>query len=202
MSTVLETIKNFDVMDWLATGGIGLILTSVVTIIVMLIKQSITSNSDITTRKVLSESTMTQLVGVGTDVKTLLTSASALADNITVLAKSIEPLTDMLNTVIAANQRSNTNLAEFVLECFNVSNLSDEKKAGLKTLFDKTFFTDNEQLIETLTTAKNNSDKALIAANTLIEQLRATIAKRDEELAQKTTELKIATSPVQKSRRI
>ena len=202
MSTVLETIKNFDVMDWLATGGIGLILTSVVTIIVMLIKQSITSNSDITTRKVLSESTMTQLVGVGTDVKTLLTSASALADNITVLAKSIEPLTDMLNTVIAANQRSNTNLAEFVLECFNVSNLSDEKKAGLKTLFDKTFFTDNEQLIETLTTAKNNSDKALIAANTLIEQLQATIAKRDEELAQKTTELKIATSPVQKSRRI
>lgn len=202
MSTVLETIKNFDIMDWLATGGIGLILTSVVTIIVMLIKQSITSNSDITTRKVLSESTMTQLVGVGTDVKTLLTSASALADNITVLAKSIEPLTDMLNTVIAANQRSNTNLAEFVLECFNVSNLSDEKKAGLKTLFDKTFFTDNEQLIETLTTAKNNSDKALIAANTLIEQLQATIAKRDEELAQKTTELKIATSPVQKSRRI
>lgn len=202
MSTVLETIKNFDVMDWLATGGIGLILTSVVTILVMLIKQRITSNSDITTRKVLSESTMTQLVGVGTDVKTLLTSASALADNITVLAKSIEPLTDMLNTVIAANQRSNTNLAAFVLECFNVSNLSDEKKAGLKTLFDKTFFTDNEQLIETLTTAKNNSDKALIAANTLIEQLQATIAKRDEELAQKTTELKIATSPVQKSRRI
>lgn len=202
MSAVLETIKNFDVMDWLATGGIGLILTSVVTIIVMLIKQSITSNSDITMRKVLSESTMTQLVGVGTDVKTLLTSASALADNITVLAKSIEPLTDMLNTVIAANQRSNVNLAEFVLECFNVSNLSDEKKAGLKTLFDKTFFTDNEQLIETLTTAKNNSDKALIAANTLIEQLQATIAKRDEELAQKTTELKIATSPVQKSRRI
>ena len=89
-----------------------------------------------------------------------------------------------------------------MLECFNVSNLSDEKKAGLKTLFDKTFFTDNEQLIETLTTAKNNSDKALIAANTLIEQLQATIAKRDEELAQKTTELKIATSPVQKSRRI
>lgn len=202
MSTVLETIKNFDVMDWLATGGIGLILTSVVTILVMLIKQRITSNSDITTRKVLSESTMAQLVGVGTDVKTLLTSASALADNITVLAKSIEPLTDILNTVIAANQRSNTNLAAFVLECFNVSNLSDEKKAGLKTLFDKTFFTDNEQLIETLTTAKNNSDKALIAANTLIEQLQATIAKRDEELAQKTTELKIATSPVQKSRRI
>lgn len=202
MSTILETIKNFDVMDWLATGGIGLILTSVVTILVMIIKQSITSNSDITTRKVLSESTMAQLVGVGTDVKTLLTSASALADNITVLAKSIEPLTDMLNTVIAANQRSNTNLATFVLECFNVSNLSDEKKAGLKTLFDKTFFTDNEQLIETLTAAKNNSDKALIAANTLITQLQAAVAKRDEELAQKTTELKIATSPVQKSRRI
>lgn len=202
MSTILEIIKGFDVMDWLATGGVGLILTSVVTIIVMLIKQGITHKSDITTRKVLSESTMTQLVGVGTDVKTLLNSASALADNITTLTKSIEPITDMLNTVIAANQRSNVNLATFVLECFNVSNLSDEKKAGLKTLFDKTFFTDNEQLIETLTTAKNNSDKALTAANALIEQLQATLAKRDEELAQKTTELKVAASPVQKSRRM
>lgn len=202
MSTILEIIKGFDVMDWLATGGVGLILTSVVTILVMLIKQGITHKSDITTRKVLSESTMTQLVGVGTDVKTLLTSASALADNITTLTKSIEPIMDMLNTVIAANQRSNVNLATFVLECFNVSNLSDEKKAGLKTLFDKTFFTDNEQLIETLTTAKNNSDKALTAANALIEQLQATLAKRDEELAQKTTELKVAASPVQKSRRM
>jgi hypothetical protein len=202
MSTILEIIKSFDVMDWLATGGIGLILTSVVTILVMLIKQGITHESDITTRKVLSESTMTQLVGVGTDVKTLLTSTSSLADNIVALSKSIESSMDMLNTVIAANQRSNVNLATFVLECFNVSNLSDEKKAGLKTLFDKTFFTDNEQLIETLTTAKNNSDKALIAANALIEQLQAALAKRDEELAQKTTELKVATSPVQKSRRM
>lgn len=202
MSTILEIIKGFDVMDWLATGGVGLILTSVVTILVMLIKQGITHKSDITTRKVLSESTMTQLVGVGTDVKTLLTSASSLADNIVTLGKSIEPLMDMLNTVTAANQRSNVNLATFVLECFNVSNLSDEKKAGLKTLFDKTFFTDNEQLIETLTTAKNNSDKALTAANALIEQLQATLAKRDEELAQKTTELKVAASPVQKSRRM
>lgn len=202
MSTILEIIKGFDVMDWLATGGVGLILTSVVTIIVMLIKQGITHKSDITTRKVLSESTMTQLVGVGTDVKTLLTSASSLADNIVALSKSIEPLMDMLNTVIAANQRSNVNLATFVLECFNVSNLSDEKKAGLKTLFDKTFFTDNEQLIETLTAAKNNSDKALTAANALIEQLQATLAKRDEELAQKTTELRVAASPVQKSRRM
>lgn len=202
MSTILEIIKGFDIMDWLATGGIGLILTSVVTILVMLIKQGITHKSDITTRKVLSESTMTQLVGVGTDVKTLLTSASSLADNIVALSKSIEPLMDMLNTVIAANQRSNVNLATFVLECFNVSNLSDEKKAGLKTLFDKTFFTDNEQLIETLTAAKNNSDKALTAANALIDQLQATLAKRDEELAQKTTELKVAVSPVQKSRRM
>lgn len=202
MSTILEIIKSFDVMDWLATGGIGLILTSVVTILVMLIKQGITHESDITTRKVLSESTMTQLVGVGTDVKTLLTSTSSLADNIVVLSKSIEPLMDMLNTVIAANQRSNVNLATFVLECFNVSNLSDEKKAGLKTLFDKTFFTDNEQLIETLTAAKNNSDKALTAANALIEQLQATLVKRDEELAQKTTELKVAASPAQKSRRM
>lgn len=202
MSTILEIIKGFDVMDWLATGGVGLILTSVVTILVMLIKQGITHKSDITTRKVLSESTMTQLVGVGTDVKTLLTSASSLADNIVALSKSIEPIMDMLNTVIAANQRSNVNLATFVLECFNVSNLSDEKKAGLKTLFDKTFFTDNEQLIETLTAAKNNSDKALTAANALIDQLQATLAKRDEELAQKTTELKVAASPVQKSRRM
>lgn len=202
MSTILEIIKGFDVIDWLATGGVGLILTSVVTIIVMLIKQGIAHKSDITTRKVLNESTMTQLVGVGTDVKTLLTSASSLADNIVTLSKSTESSMDMLNTVIAANQRSNVNLATFVLECFNVSNLSDEKKAGLKTLFDKTFFTDNEQLIETLTAAKNNSDKALTAANALIEQLQTTLAERDEELAQKTTELKVATSPTQKSRRM
>lgn len=202
MTGILETIQNFSVLDWLATGGIGLILTSTITILVMLIKQRITAASDITTRKVLSESTMSQLVGVGTDVKSLITSASDLANNITDLGKTIEPLMEMLNNVIVTNQRSNTNLATFVLECFNVSNLSDEKKAALKTLFDKTFFTDNEQLIETLTTAKNNSDKALTAANALIEKLQTVIAERDEELAQKTTELKLATSTTQKSRRM
>lgn len=202
MTGILETIQNFSVLDWLATGGIGLILTSTITILVMLIKQRITTASDITTRKVLSESTMSQLVGVGTDVKSLITSASDLANNITDLSKTIEPLMEMLNNVIVTNQRSNTNLATFVLECFNVSNLSDEKKAALKTLFDKTFFTDNEQLIETLTTAKNNSDKALTAANALIEKLQTVIAARDEELAQKTTELKLATSTTQKSRRM
>ena len=202
MTGILETIQNFSVLDWLATGGIGLILTSTITILVMLIKQRITAASDITTRKVLSESTMSQLVGVGTDVKSLITSASDLANNITDLGKTIEPLMEMLNNVIATNQRSNTNLATFVLECFNVSNLSDEKKAALKTLFDKTFFTDNDQLIETLTKAKNNSDKALTAANALIEKLQTVIAERDEELAQKTTELKLATSTTQKSRRM
>lgn len=202
MTGILETIQNFSVLDWLATGGIGLILTSTVTILVMLIKQRITTASDITTRKVLSESTMSQLVGVGTDVKSLIASASDLANNIADLGKTIEPLMEMLNNVIVTNQRSNTNLATFVLECFNVSNLSDEKKAALKTLFDKTFFTDNEQLIETLTTAKNNSDKALTAANALIEKLQTVIAARDEELAQKTTELKLATSTTQKSRRM
>lgn len=202
MTGILETIQNFSLLDWLATGGIGLILTSTITILVMLIKQHITTASDITTRKVLSESTMSQLVGVGTDVKSLITSASDLANNITDLSKTIEPLMEMLNNVIVTNQRSNTNLATFVLECFNVSNLSDEKKAALKTLFDKTFFTDNEQLIETLTTAKNNSDKALTAANALIEKLQTVIAERDEELAQKTTELKLATSTTQKSRRM
>lgn len=180
---MIEIFKNFDLEAWLLTGGLSLLLTSTITILVMLFKQKINNASDITQRKILNESTMSTLVALGTDIKTLLSSINAVADSIT-------PLIDIVQTASSTIQMNSTNVASFVLECFSESNLSDEKKAKLKALFEKTFFTDYEQFIETLKTAKTNSDNALIDANRVIESLRTTIAQKDAELLTRQTTAK------------
>lgn len=173
---MIDAIKNFDFIDWLITGGLSLLLTSTVTILVMLIKQKINSKSDIMQRKILNESTMTTLVGLGTDIGTLLTNATALADGLTAVINIIQEST-------STNKTSIVNLASFVLECFNESNLSDEKKTKLQTLFEKTFFTENAQLIEALKAAKANSDAALFAANKVIDTLQNKIEEQNAEIA-------------------
>jgi hypothetical protein len=172
---MMELLQSFDLKAWLLTGGLSLLLTSTITIMVMLIKQKIKDASDITQRKILNESTMSTLVGLGTDIKTLLTNIGAISESIT-------PLIEIVQTASNTIQMNSTNVASFVLECFTESNLSDEKKAKLKTLFEKTFFTNYEQFIENLKTAKDNSDNALVEANKIIETLRATIVQKDAQL--------------------
>lgn len=172
---MIEVFKNFDVTEWLLTGGLGLLLTSVVTIIVMLIKQRINAKSDIMQRQVLNESTMSTLIAIGADIKQVL-------ESIKILSNDLPAISEQLQKVVTTAATNNTNLANFVLECFSESNLSDEKKAKLKSLFEKTFFSDNEQLIDALKTAKANSDLALTAANQMIEHLTAAAAQKDAEI--------------------
>lgn len=171
-----ELIQSFDVKAWLLTGGLSLILTSLVTILVMLIKQKIKEKSDILQRKVLNESTMSTLIGFGTDIASLLKAVFEMSSQ-------LQTVVDMLQTTVTKTELSGTNLATFVLECFSKSNLSDEKKAELRGLFEKTFFSNNDQLIESLKAAKISSEESLAAANKIITELRAKVEQQNTELA-------------------
>lgn len=170
-----EMFQNFNLFDWLITGGLGLLLTSTITIVVMLIKQKINTKSDILQRKVLNESTMSTLINLGTDLTTVVKGMTAMAT-------AVDQLLEKITTSAQNNQLGVTNLASFIFECFNISNLSDEKKLKLKTLFEKTFFSDNQQFIDTLKSAKANSDIALAAANKLIATLQDEIKQKDSEI--------------------
>lgn len=178
---MIEVLQSFDLKSWLLTGGLGLLLTSTVTILVMLIKQKINQKSDIMQRNILNETTMSTLVTIGTDL-------SSLFDNVKTLTDGLSSIISIVQSAGDANKITATNLALFVLECFKESNLSDEKKDKLKTLFEKTFFSDSEQFITALKSAKDDSDAALAAANKLIETLQQTVKDKDAQLlAQQTT---------------
>jgi signal recognition particle GTPase len=123
---------------------------------------------------------MSTLISLGTDIGTLVKHVTEAKDVLSAMSNIIQTTADKMAV-------SNTNLASFVLECFTKSNLSDEKKAMLQSLFEKTFFSDNEQLIENLKTAKVNSDEALAAANSLIEALQKQLEQKDTQIAAQQT---------------
>lgn len=173
---MIEVFKSFDLVDWLLTGGLSLILTSAITILVMVIKQRIKDKADITQRKILNESTMTELINLGKSVSTIV-------QNVQTLTLNIDSIVDVVNASVRANQESIANIASFVLECFNASNLSDEKKTALKSLFERTFFADNQQFVESLKAAKLSSETALNEAQKLIDSLRKTVQEKDVTIA-------------------
>lgn len=180
---MIEVFKSFDFVDWLVTGGLSLILTSIVTILVMVIKQRIKDKADITQRKILNESTMAELISLGTSVSTMM-------NNVQNLALNIDSIVNVVNAGVQANQEGIANIASFVLECFNASNLSDEKKAALKSLFERTFFADNQQFVESLKAAKLSSETALNEAQKLIDSLRKTVQDKDVQIANLATTTK------------
>jgi hypothetical protein len=130
-------------------------------------------------------STMTEKLGTYSDVITLIQQ----------LLDKVSTVTADVTAAITASNESNVNLANFVLECFNSSNLSDETKAKLQLLCDQLFYKDNSQLAENLKASKDAAEKLLTEKSEEIDKLKTT-------LAETTAKLEAVQSTVKKSRRI
>lgn len=101
----------------------------------------------------------------------------------------------VMQSAVEGQRLANANLALFVMECFNKSNLSDEAKAELRVMADKIFFEDNTKAIEALESINS-------AAETALTEARAKIAELTAQLEEEHNKLILAQENVKATRRV
>ena len=191
MNALLISIADFELPEWLTVGTLGTVLSSIVLMIINMIKSAATNK--------LNKSASTEQTGILAVIVEKLGDAKSTLTNVTVeveqilsqVQEALQGFKDGLNN----QQNANMNLAKFVLECFNQSNLSDEKKAKLQVLCDQIFYADNTSLIEALKAAKLAAEQAQARAENTVLELKKELVTANQKLEEQQ-------APVKKSRRI
>lgn len=189
--TLLTTIADFELPEWLTVGTLGTVLTSVVLMIISLIKTAATNKLN----KATSTSETSILTTIVDNLLALKTSIIEVIDatkqNLTKIETALTTFKDSLN-----NQKNmNMNLAKYVYECFNLSNLSPEKKAQLKLLCNQIFYTDNTALIEQLQENKRSLEQQLLNKEKELANVNKNLQETQSKLEEQQTTVK-------KSRRV
>lgn len=188
---LLVSIAEFELPEWLNVGTLGTVLTSVVLMIISLIKTAAINKLN----KATSTSETSILTTIVDNLLALKTSIIEVIDatkqNLTKIETALTTFKDSLN-----NQKNmNMNLAKYVYECFNLSNLSPEKKAQLKLLCDQIFYTDNTALIEQLQENKRSLEQQLLNKEKELANVNKNLQETQNKLEEQQTTVK-------KSRRV
>jgi len=185
---LLVAIADFQLPEWLTVGTLGTVLASFVTMIVSLIRTGVTNKIN----KAATEGTTGILGNKLAETKnTTLEVIDKVKEALTKIDDALANFKDSINN----QTNSNMNLAKFVCECFNQSNLSDEKKSKLQLMCDQIFYTDNTTLIESLRAAKQQLEQQLYENQKQMAELNAELEIEKAKLEEQQT-------PVKKSRRI
>ena len=188
---MIEFIQSFGVMDWFTAGTLGGSIVAAVATIVCAIIDSKGHTRTQSHSKNLTDATNI-MVDKLTDVKSATAEVSA---NLQTAINAIDAALDGFKQGLIDNQNQNLTVAAFVLECFNQSNLSDDKKAKLQTMFDQMFYTDKTQLVNKLHEAKAAAEKTAAEQIQIAQQLEAENNDLKAQLAN-------ATNVPKKSRRV
>lgn len=188
---LLVPIAEFELPEWLNVGTLGTVLTSVVLMIISLIKTAATNKLNKATAK-SETSILTTIVDNLLNLKNSITEViEATKQNLAKIETALTTFKDSLN-----NQKNmNMNLAKYVYECFNLSNLSSEKKAQLKLMCDQIFYTDNTTLIEQLQDNKRKLEQQLLDKEKELANVNKNLQETQSKLEEQQTTVK-------KSRRV
>lgn len=188
---LLVSIAEFELPEWLNVGTLGTVLTSVVLMIISLIKTAATNKINSATAK-SETSILTTIVDNLLNLKNSITEViEATKQNLAKIETALTTFKDSLN-----NQKNmNMNLAKYVYECFNLSNLSSEKKAQLKLMCDQIFYTDNTTLIEQLQDNKRKLEQQLLDKEKELANVNKNLQETQSKLEEQQTTVK-------KSRRV
>lgn len=188
---LLTTIADFELPEWLNVGTLGTVLTSVVLMIISLIKTAATNKINSATAE-SETSILTTIVDNLLNLKNSITEViEATKQNLAKIETALTTFKDSLN-----NQKNmNMNLAKYVYECFNLSNLSSEKKAQLKLMCDQIFYTDNTTLIEQLQDNKRKLEQQLLDKEKELANVNKNLQETQSKLEEQQTTVK-------KSRRV
>lgn len=139
------------------------------------------SNNKISTD--IAEVQNAALVSMGNTV----TNVKGALDKLSDLSNLLDNALKQFDAVLLAQNQANTNLASFVMACFEKSNLSAESKAELKALSD-TLFHPDLSLVDALKTANAKAVECIAEKTQEIENLEAALAeeKHKLQLAQET----------------
>lgn len=181
----------FTTSEWFATGTFGgSIIAAVSAIVCAMISKG--GNKKSAEQNTALTGILTKVLDKTSEVKKL---TSEVTNQANVVVETMTGAVEAFVKGLADNQAQNLNVAAFILECFNQSNLSDEKKAKLQVLFDQMFCTDNEALVAQLTEAK------MAAETALAEQVEANKAL-EAECDDLRNQIANATNVPRKSRRV
>lgn len=188
---LLVSIAEFELPEWLTVGTLGSVLTSVALMIISLIKTAATNKINSATAK-SETSILTTIVDNLLNLKNSITEViEATKQNLAKIETALTTFKDSLN-----NQKNmNMNLAKYVYECFNLSNLSSEKKAQLKLMCDQIFYTDNTTLIEQLQDNKRKLEQQLLDKEKELANVNKNLQETQSKLEEQQTTVK-------KSRRV
>ena len=159
-------------ISWISTGSN---IAALIGIIAALIKLGTAGKE--------SKSVTTIQVGLLQTMVDKLSDTKTLASGVQDVSSQVSNVLSQFEAALASQKQANANLATFVMECFNKSNLSDEAKSELKFIADKIFYDDNLAVIEALKQAKITADTATADAVKRVTELEAELAAEKEKLA-------------------
>lgn len=171
-------------LAWLGTGAT---LTAVAGIIAALIKLHAARKE--------SKSVNTVQISLMQKMVDKLSDTKDLAEQVGSAVNKMSEALAYFEQVAIKQKQANTALANFVLECFNRSNLKPEAKAELQVLANQLFYDDNSAVIEELKNAK-------LAAETVAADAMNKVAELQQELEIEKQKLTIAQENVKASRRL
>lgn len=183
----LLLFANFKLPEWLTFSTA---ITSLITILGLITAIIKLRNSKASTEGYLrkfsdrltsSLELMSRLDETGKQIHTVIVTVSTAVDKV---ITAVETITTSVN-----------NVAAFVFECFNTSNLSAENKLKLKVLFDRLFYKTDAAIIDELKAAKADADAVLLEKDTEITKL-------NEKIGTLVMQLNNAQTAVRKTRRI
>ena len=184
---LLISFAQFQLPEWLTFGNAVSALISLIGLITAFIKLNGAQKSNKTTFGNLASLLQRNIE--------LLKGIDATVESVnTVLLNTSNAITSVISAVSTQQQTAN-NLAAFVFECFNVSNLSDENKLKLKILYDQLFYKTDATVIDELKKAKTDVDKLLAEKDKYVLEL-------ETKLKDTTNKLSAVQSAVRKSRRV
>lgn len=169
---------------WISTGSNIVTLFGVITALIKL-------NSNNKQNKAI---TNTQISLLQTMIDKL-SDTKNLAENVQVVSAKVSESLTYFEKALTEQRQTSANLAMFVMECFNKSNLSAEAKADLKVLADKIFYNDNTAVIDALKAAK-------LEADTMAAENAAKVIQLEAELEEQKAKLVKAQENVKASRRV
>ena len=169
---------------WLSTGGNLVTMAGVIT---ALIKLSTTGKQ----AKLLNK----QQADFYDTLTTKLVDTKTLVSEVMTIGKQVGCAVKLIEESISAQKQSNANLAKFVMECFNKSNLTPEAKAELRIIADEIFYDNNTEVVEAL-------KKAKVEADTVAENLQTRVIELENQLAEQKTKLAKAQENVRINRRV
>lgn len=184
---LLVGFEQFQLPEWLTFGNAVSALISLVGLITAFIKLSSAQKSN--------KSTFGNLAKLLEDNIKAINGIQTVVNNIDTVATGISKAVDSVIVAISEQQQSNNNLAAFVFECFNLSNLSNENKLKLKVLYDQLFYKTDAAIIDDLKQAKADVDKLLLEKDKYVLELEG-------KLKNATEKLNTVQSAIRKSRRV